>query len=71
MNLYTVNCQLTFAAENRYAASNLAWQFMNDIINNEDITNATVETIYEETPDEPEKETPAFWEYSNYPGHSI
>lgn len=71
MNLYTVNCQLTFAAENRYAAHNLAWQFMNDIINNEDITNATVETIYEETPDETEKETPAFWEYSNYPGHSI
>jgi len=71
MNLYIVNCQLTFAAEHRQAANNFAWKLMDDIINNEGITNATVETIDEETPDETEKETPAFWEYSNYPGHSI
>lgn len=58
MNLYTVNCQLTFAAEHRQAASRFAWKLMNDIIENEGITNATVEAIYEDVPDEFEKDHP-------------
>lgn len=71
MNLYIVNCQLTFAAEHRQAANNFAWKLMNDIINNEGITNATVETIDEEPPEEYKDYEPTPWHYNNYPGHPI
>lgn len=71
MNLYTVNCQLTFAAEHRQAASRFAWKLMNDIIENEGITNATVETIDEDIPDESDTDAPTPWFYNNYPGHVL
>jgi hypothetical protein len=70
MKPYTLTARITFAAEDRKAASDFAWDLMDRLIHNEDIAEAFVETVDEDF-DVPDDDDIAHWSYNNYPGTPV
>lgn len=69
---YTFICSITLAAKNKITANKIINEWINQLIDNEDIIHGEIENIeYSNYFDEPDEPLFNFKGFDNYPGHPL
>jgi len=71
--IYIVTCSVTIASKDSTAAMNIIQQWINQLIDNEDIIHGEIEgiTSFDALDKEPDEPLYSFKGFDNYPGHPI
>ena len=71
--IYIVTCSVTIASKDSTAAMNIIQQWINHLIDNEDIIHGEIErvTSLDALDKEPDEPLYSFKGFDNYPGHPI